>query len=282
MIKKSLLTCILLLSLHAAVVWLQPQMGMATQQWQDNIVKAQTFLYDETADTVMVGTSLSGRIIRDSIPTVRSVAFNGCAVEDGLRIVSHKAKLPRYILVETNLLFREGNDELVSRLTMGFLPRLRAWLPSLREQYEPICLLASVLMKSNNINAQAGAAKVDSKLLEESIQQRIRHDEKLDEATVGRRTTDIKALINNLERQGVTFIFFEMPVNERIKHLQRFEQTREVLQREFPDSRYLYLPPDTTSYVTTDGEHLDFEGQKTFSHYFKSCLERTAFSNNRH
>ncbi len=272
MIKKALLTFLLLTGLHAVLVWARPSMGMPTHQWQDNIVKAQTFLYADRADTVMVGTSLSARIIRDSIPSVKSVSFGGCAVEDGLRIISSKDKLPKYVLVEANLMYQTGNSELVSKLTEGAMPMIRKWIPSLREQYEPICLLASLLMSSGSINPQAGAKKVDRKVLEDGIRQYIKEDRVMgtDEAEQRRRT--LKALIGQLEAQGVKFVFFEMPVNKRLYHLRMFDQMRQMMSTDFPQDSYCYLPADTSTYLTTDGKHLDFEGQQRFSHYFKQQL----------
>ena len=113
MIKKSVCCFMTLAILHLCFVLFNPSTGMATHQWQDNVLKAQQFMYAEMSDTVMVGTSLSARIIRDSIPFVKSVSFGGCAVEDGLKIILSKGNAPKYVLVETNLLLREGNTELV-------------------------------------------------------------------------------------------------------------------------------------------------------------------------
>lgn len=95
MIKKSILAFVAVFAIHALIVWANLSEGMPTHQWQSNYVKAQTFLYSDDTDVAMVGTSLSGRIIGDSIPTVNSVSFGGCAVEDGLRIISSKDKFPK-------------------------------------------------------------------------------------------------------------------------------------------------------------------------------------------
>lgn len=274
MIKKSILLFFILLGIHALIVWAYPSIGMATNQWQDNLVKAQTFLYAEKADTAMVGTSLSARIIRDSIPMVKSVSFGGCSVEDGLRIISHKKPLPDYVLVETNLIFQEGNKELVSRLTEGTMPVIRERIPSLREQYEPICLVASLLMKASHINPQAGMAIVDTLLLNESIKHKIAEDKIRDDATIAERLSAVRTLTSRLESQGVKFVFFEMPVNEKLIHLKEYEQTRKVVKEAFPPNKYHYLPTDTTKYLTTDGIHLDYEGQQIFSHWFKRILSQ--------
>lgn len=272
MIKRSILCFAVLFGIHLVIVLLNPMVGMATHQWQDNVIKAQQFIYAEKSDTVMVGTSLSARIIRDSIPTVKSVSFGGCAVEDGLRIILSKGDLPRFILAETNLFFLDGNPELVSKMTEGVMPMLRRWIPSLREQYQPICMLASMMASAADINPQAGTSTVDMDLLNESIEHHIKYDWQMPEPQAETRMGDMKRLVEMFEAKGTRVLFFEMPVNERLTHLKRYDQTRELMQKTFPADRYTYLPFDTTRYVTTDGEHLDYEGQLVFSHYFKGVL----------
>ena len=274
MIKKSLLCFSVLFCLHFLVVQLNPTLGMATHQWQENLIKAQSFLYADHADSAMVGTSLSARIIRDSIPSVKSVSFGGCAVEDGLRIISSKRHLPQYVFVESNLLFMEGNKELVNKLTEGIIPKIKYWIPSLREQYEPICLLASLALKAGNVNPQAGAAAIDLNILNQSIKQQQVDDRKYQYEVSEERLRTIKELMDSLEGKGVKFVFFEMPVNEQIYHLRKFAKTRERLAQEFPKDQYHYLPSDTTHYTTTDGEHLSFEEQQVFSHFFKKELTK--------
>ena len=260
--------------LHLCVVLLNPSLGMATHQWQDNLVKAQSFYYSDKADTVMVGTSLSARIISDSIPSVKSVAFGGCAVEDGLKLILSKNNLPKYVLVETNLIMKNGNPELVSKTTKGVIPLIKGWIPSLRERYEPICLFASLLMASTGVNAQAAKSKVNTKLLEVSIKRMLKNDKPIPVEEAESRLKDIKGLLHELERQGTQIVFFEMPVNEKLFHLRRFTQTRNILQREFPNNTYTYLPADTTKYLTSDGEHLSYDEQQRFSHYFSNALKQ--------
>ncbi|MBQ6062161.1 MAG: hypothetical protein IJK87_00850 [Prevotella sp.] len=276
MIKKSLLSFLVLFAIHAAVIRVSPTLGMATNQWQDNMVKAQQFLYAEDADTAMVGTSLSARILPDSIPSVRSVAFGGCAVEDGLRLILSKPKAPHCVLIETNLFFRNGNDELVEKMTRGAMPQIKRWIPSLRECNEPICLLSGLMIKTAGINAQAAAMSVDTEQLKVSIKRHIVDDKALSETELTQRMETIKSLIMQLEQKGTKPIFFEMPVNQEIYHLKELEQTRQAVRMAFPNTHYTYLPNDTTTYLTTDGLHLDYEGQLRYSSFFrKAIMERT-------
>lgn len=274
MIKKSFICFVVLTVLHLCLVFANPSIGIATNQWQDNVLKAQQFLYADKTDMVMVGTSLSGRIIRDSIPFVKSVSFGGCSVEDGLRIILSKQDAPKIVLVETNLLLTNGNIDFVSKITDGVIPFFRRWIPSLREQYEPICMFASLMIKSTGINPQVGMAKVDMNLLNESINRQLKEDNLMPEEWIKSRGNAIKALMSELEEKGTRFIFFEMPVNERLLHLKKYDQVRDLMKKEFPNSKYLFLPSDTSKYLTTDGLHLDYEGQQKFSHYFRDIVEK--------
>ena len=273
MINKSLICFVIFAGLHLCLVIINPSLGTATHQWQDNVIKAQQYLYTEKSDTVLVGTSLSARIIRDSIPFVKSVSFGGCSVEDGLKLILSKENAPKFVLVETNFLLRNGNTELVSKQTEGIIPTIRRKFPSLRERYEPICLFASLMMGSTGINVQLDKKKVNMDLLNENIKRWIEEDEPIPTEKAESRIQEIKKLIKELEEKGCQFIFFEMPVNERLLHLRSFEQTREIAQREFPTNKYIYLPSDTVKYLTTDGIHLDYEGKQRFSHFFKMNLK---------
>jgi hypothetical protein len=194
-------------------------------------------------------------------------------VKDGLQLILSKDSAPRFVLLETNLILRDGNADLVSKNTEGIIPVVKHWIPSLREQYEPICLFASMMLGSTGIDAQAGNKKVNMNLLNESIKHRIEKDNPIPADKAESRIQEIKQLIKKLEEKGTRFVFFETPVNERILHLRKFEQTRDIVQREFPADKYIYLPSDTTKYLTTDGEHLDYEGQQRYSSFLKKNIE---------
>lgn len=274
MIKKSLIAFAIFTAIHAIIIALQPTLGMPTHQWQDNIVKAQQFLYGDHTDTAMVGTSLSARIIGDSIPFVKSVAFGGCAVEDGLRLILSNPDKPKVVLLETNLFCRDGNDDMISKVSQGIIPTIRHIIPSLREQNEPICLISGLMIKAMGLNPQAAAATVDTTILRQNIERHLTEDTSLPTDKLQERLQTITSLIKQLESEGTRFAFFEMPVNESLYHLKELEQTRQTVKQAFPNTQYTYLPNDTTTYLTTDGLHLDLEGQQRYSHFFKQALGR--------
>ena len=274
MIKKSLICFLILFIIHALFVKLFPNMGMATNQRQDNILKAQQAFYAEDLNMAIVGTSLANRIIRDSIPNIQSLAFVGCSVEDGLQILRNRRNAPKYVFVEINLILRGGRKELVNGTTEGIIPRIKEWIPSLREQYEPICILASTIIGTSKMNTQAGMAVVDNDRLNSQVEKTLKDDKPIEDSIVKKRMKDIKTLTNELEAKGTKFVFFEMPINYRLTHIKSLDQIREVVRKDYPEDKYDYLPSDTSKYMTTDGQHLDLEGQKKYTHFFKQVTKK--------
>ena len=274
MIKKSIICFLILFIIHALFVKIFPNIGMATNQRQDNILKAQQAFYAEDMNMAIVGTSLANRIIRDSIPNIQSLAFVGCSVEDGLQILRNRRKVPKYVFVEINLILRGGRKELVNGTINGIIPRIKEWIPSLREQYEPVCILASTIIGTSKINTQAGMAVIDKDRLNSQVESILKDDKPVEEDIVKKRMNDIKSLISELEAKGTKFVFFEMPINYKLTHLKSLDQIRKVVRKTFPEDTYIYLPSDTSKYMTTDGQHLDFEGQKKYTQFFRKATEK--------
>lgn len=286
MIKKSVICCVVLLLLHLIFVLRYPHKGIVTHQWQANSNRAQQYMYEDSKDTVIVGSSLSERILLDSIPMVSSLSFSGCGVEDGLRIILCKGDVPKYILVESNIIFRNASPKLFSGITEGPMPILREWLPSLREKYEPICIYNDyfegfywnylweepTLEKKKNKDENVNKSKEDE-IFNSEIERHIKSDGVLSDVALNERLSTIKQLMNELSNRGAQFVFFEMPVNERVTNLKKHVQTRTVLKKEFPPSKYVYLPIDTAKYKTADGFHLNYYESEKFSHYFRKLLQ---------
>ena len=80
------------------------------------------------------------------------------------------------------------------------------------------------------------------------------------------------SLVRQLESLGVKIALYEMPLNKRLLNLPSNEQTRQIVHHLFPSEKYTYIPCDTSNYLTNDGEHLDEEGRRRYSHYIKIML----------
>ena len=239
----------------------------------------------------MVGTSLSYRLKADSIPFVCSLSFAGCSVEDGLNIILSRDIIPKYIIIESNFFFKESSPGLFWNISEGALPIIRKLIPSLREQYSPICLFHSfndiynysikpkffekkttIENKLSNEDTHTNKSSIDMKTLNMEVERRILSDKPLPEDKMITRKKKLKGLIKRLEDRGATIVFFEMPVNERILHLKSNNQTREVLKQEFPPIHYKYLGQDTAVYLTNDGIHMNEDEAIRYSHFLKQII----------
>src|SRR5690349_5473276 len=105
MIRKSIFVAIILLGIHALVARMDV-LPAKQYSFQDNIVKAQGFMYGETEKNVVVGSSLSEKLAMDSLPGFYNLSFVGLSIFDGLHLIVSNNKYPRNILIETNLILR--------------------------------------------------------------------------------------------------------------------------------------------------------------------------------
>lgn len=270
MLNKSIICFLFIALCYSLLIALVPNRGIGTHQWQENQIRAHQFLYEKISDTVIVGTSLSARILLDSLKTVSSCAFSACVVEDGLRLILSKEETPRYVLIETNYMLRPSNGEILKANTQGPLPVLRRFIPLLREQNSPICLLGYCCLQGALVPSET----IDMDRLQKNITNRISEDNThiLNEKQLEERIQTIKSLVSKIEARGAKIVLFEMPLNDNLRHVSSNEQTRQAVVGIFPQNKYVYLPNDTSSYLTNDGEHLDAVGQRRFSHFFKVAL----------
>lgn len=272
MVKKSLIVFILFTLLHV-VICITDVPRASTHRWQENVILAQKFLYDDDNEVCIVGTSLSAHIVQDSIPDVSILALSGCKIEDGLNIILNKQNKPKVVLIETNFFFDEGNQAICS-IGEGFWAKLQSKMPSLQEQYKPVCILYGLIKRGVSAEPEVQFAEGNKELLDKNVARLLEDDEEKDPEEFLVRQGVMKSLIEKLEEHDVKVVFFEMPIDERLEHLKRYDQTREAMSTLFNRDRYLYLPSDDSKYMTTDGIHLSGTGRIQYTHYFCKLLRK--------
>ena len=125
MIKKSLLTALVLLVGYSVFVALSPRVSTQAQHfYYNNLALAQRYLYqaNKTSHAVIVGSSLASKIRVDSLAGFYNLALVGQGVHDGLRIVALAPVLPTDVYLETNMILVLPNSTFFSQ-NFSFLPR---------------------------------------------------------------------------------------------------------------------------------------------------------------
>lgn len=286
MIKKSLFAALVFLCLHALFVHFT-HIGNSQHIWQDNINKAQRFIYDkDTSLSVIVGSSLSNRLVMDSLPGFYNLSLQGQNIYDGLAIIFKKDQMPKKIYLEMNIILGVENKNFTGSLFSPILFNIRNIFPSLRDEYQPVGQFSKIVMNSIDkihpgsklLKSPPVSENVFDQLMELKIQE---YSQIPDEVTIQDRKAILKKYVESLENEGAKVVFFEMPVNEKLSKLPKACIVREIFYETFPEEKYKYIPlPDYKNYKTRDGEHLGYEEAVMYTCYFKSEIGKVNIASN--
>lgn len=281
MIKKSIIVAIILLGIHALIAMMDP-LPSGQYSFQQNIVKAQSFMYGETEKNIVVGSSLSEKLAMDSLPGFYNLSFVGLSVFDGLHIILSNKKYPRNILIETNLILRPENESFLSVVESPVLSPVKKVIPSLRDRYQPFGVFGETVIsffKSKRsttsvepVAPPTGVNEVDNVAFGKMLNILIKeNNEPPAEAELTYRFGSLKTMVDDLTEHGVNVVFFEMPVNESVCDLVQPKMLREYFYKYFPPSAYHYINrPDCKGYTTTDGAHLTDDEAVRFTNYLRT------------
>lgn len=283
MIRKSLLTALTLLLLHALVVYVKP-ITSAQYVWQGNAIKAQRFIYGDTCDKIIVGSSLSNRLVMDSLPDMTNLSFAGQGIFDGLSILNHNNRHPRIVFIETNIMVRKENQNFTSYVNSPVLNPLKRAIPSLRDEYQPVSILSGIIIRilkkgesaeKNGFEEMETPPDGDDAFFQQMLSRLAEeYSEPLDTMMLRSHFEDLVRAVEDLESNGVRIVFFEMPVNETVCDFVVPQMVREYYRRYFPESKYVYIRVShCDGYKTTDGAHLAGAEALRFTQFFKREAE---------
>lgn len=286
MIRKALLTAFTLLLLHALFVYVNP-ISSSQYAWQGNTIKAQQFIYGDASESIIVGSSLSNRLVMDSLQGMTNLSFSGQGIFDGLSILNHSSKSPRLVFIETNIMMRDENENFTSYINSPVLSPIKRAIPSLRDEFQPVGILGEIIIRtlkkdesgqSNDLEEMTTQRSGDDTFFQKMLTLQAENYNQTPDTTVLRaRFEDLAKAVENLEVNGVRVIFFEMPVNETLCDLAEPQMIREYYRRYFPESKYDYIRvPHCDGYVTTDGAHLGGAEALRYTKFFKRHAEALA------
>lgn len=303
MIRKTLL-----LSLGLIIIFIFVTNKFITQslvsqdQWQENSIKAQGYLYltNDSGKSIILGSSLANRLVMDSLPGFTNLAFGGLSIFDGLDILMHKNELPRSVYIEINLVLRPEAKDFSGSLFNPILYVLREEVPALRDGNQPVARVGSLLLsslkklterlsvsfnliKSDQHNLRVMKSEVNgdesdndngtffSKLLQMQIKA---YSLKPDSVSLVLALNNLDAYVRRLEEKNVRVVFFEMPVNPALCGLPLAVGIRTAFYNKFPRKIYNYMPGTNCSgYLTKDGIHLNNKDAMKFTRYFREASQ---------
>lgn len=235
---------------------------------QSNLARISRYLHAPKVDTVLVGSSVAGRLLpqyfKDQGVEVINLGLDGCRTLYGLEIVQQRKDLPRTVLVDTSALFMEANAneatlrEAVSSPTFhmgeGFTP--------FRPENRPLSLLYWWMKKFSD--RKGGARTHLAWLPNQAKEAPFVKDGEV--AAEDRNDRAIKEVLMALKSKGVNVLLVEIPRAEGWGH-PRGGKLRKISE----ETGVSLLEPgveiagtsDTLRF--TDGLHLDVPSAKKVS-----------------
>lgn len=258
---------------------------------QNNIVKAQRYVYDDSdLKIVMVGSSLSANLrVADIGKGVKSIALGGGSSQTGLEIVKKSNSNPPIILVEINdTIIRTIDRDLVESLYNPVFYWMRQYLPILREEYRPVSVLIHSLKKGSKQNQKATKEALDSlearnltpelsrKAIQTTIDIQSQPLSKKDVEDIKKEAGVIRSQIAEINKNsGAKIILFDIPQESRVDAAMRRKQVRELTKKLFPPDRFEWLPPPPPrEWRTNDGIHLIRSDARDFAKFLRQKLLR--------
>jgi hypothetical protein len=129
---------------------------LAETNFQANLIRLQAFLFDPQPRAVLVGSSISGRLLPDyfdktQLAPMANLGLDGSSALFGLDLTLTRP--PQVVIVEVNTLLKQpdANDQLLAATIHSPSFRLSGYLPILRAQSRPSSMLYSWLkLRRNN------------------------------------------------------------------------------------------------------------------------------------
>lgn len=285
MIKKSIITAVVLLIAYEAVIRFAGIKWDTSQNDKSaNLISAQNFIYnlsdDEVKnDTLIIGSSISRKLVTGSLgKNYFNLAFNAWSSYDGLELLRITGKKPACILVETNVVGYQSLQEDVKGSLSPVSYYSSVTFKSFQLQNQPVGLLVGGIKEKlkARMDAMRKLKRQDQALYDYNIKlEKEKQAIALPDSEMVKRFTVLKELITGFKKQNIQVVFFEVPFDNELENTAIMQQNRKYFSQYFPVSEYKYVQlPPVNNYVYSDGLHLSLESALPYTLYLKTALEK--------
>ena len=290
MIKKAIVVFLIVFAIYNVGLHIaNPSIFIPQNIKQDNTIKVQEYLYsDLNKDRVVLGSSVSAKLDKNILAEnqIYNLGFRGQSVYDGLNIIKKSNIIPKIVFIEINVLNRPASAILED---MWFYPAMvsaKKAMPALKERNQPV---NTVMLMVQSFLQGRKKAEISA---ETPVEQPIRSENKSNQgqgnfegkyvqkviaeyqilpkdSLMNILMTDLKTQITDLEAKNAKIVFFEMPMHPEISKSPMINYLRELTKKNFPESKYQYLPSvNSNDYETRDAIHLTNESATKYTKFF--------------
>lgn len=245
-----------------------PNITLYQNQWQQNYVFAESFLYGNKPSTIIVGSSMAVHLDKSILTNeIYNLSFSGGSVLTGLKILKMSNYIPKTIYIENNVIFRKMDNEMIESLFDPIKYNLKKYIPALKEKYQPLNIIVSILKSKLGRTENEKMNKVrDENVFQISFKrQLVNYKKPLDNYEF--ELSELTELLKYFQSKNTKIIFFEMPINNILANEKRANQQRDIIRKHFPTYDWLPLP-NNNLYLTSDGIHLMYKSSIEFTTKF--------------
>ena len=255
---------------------------------QNNIVKAQRYVYQDDSDLkmVIVGSSLAANLnVKHIGEGVKTIALGGGSSKTGLEIIKRSKNKPPIVLVEINdTIVRQIDADLLDSLYNPIFYWMRQYLPMMREEYRPVSVFINSLKSRSQQNIKMMTReKLDSlegrnltpELSQKAIQTTVDIQSKplfeKDAKNIKQEADLMKTQIAEVKKNtGAKVVLFDIPLESRVNATLRMQQVRELAKKLFGPDRFEWLPPPKErEWRTNDAIHLIRSDARDFAEFLR-------------
>lgn len=262
LLRCAVTTALVLLACAAAKPWLPSGMhAPATSARYGALLAFNRFMSEPTSEVVLLGSSLSARIREDYFVSlnIRNLAIGGGSPLTGLRILLlNQQKFPQIILIESNLLSKEADEEFIERYSKPgsdrfFRPVRMAiaayenWLHSPPRRIDAVAAADRQLTEPpREYNNQIYLDRVF-----EGFGQNLT-------AALETNVRELTQLVSAARNQGALVLLFELPYADQLEPGRLVRDTRRFALGRFSSSEdWLHLTINKKDLRWPDGMHMD-------------------------
>lgn len=226
------------------------------RNWSDsNIIQGQRYMTHSHPEVVLLGASITAHL-KDLRPSIHNLSLSSSSALTGLLIMQKNEKLPHTVIVDVNYLFNDVSEEIISEvdnLSMKFPFRYFAVFTkevsffSLIKNLLATYILSPLEMRKNKTGR-------DFDLVDFYVRSFFKDD--FDRKAIKKNVTHFGVLVQNLQKKGVRFKFFETPIPPKFYLSKKHQFTRKILLQ-FISEKQISKPIKYKKELTTDGIHLN-------------------------
>jgi len=214
------------------------------------------YVFERTPDIAIVGSSMSFRLYEGYFDTpLRNLSIGGGSAATSLAIINRYRSIPSLILVETNILSRPIDKELVD--AFGANPsEPYQWFKPARAAISWVYYWIKYKSEAENAK-RLPLLRPETYDIRASVNTTVReYAGKNWDEIMSPRMRELAELIRELERRGCKMLLFELPSPPEIRDDAYVRVARKLAKGAFPDESH-WLPISDEELRWVDASHMD-------------------------